>query len=39
MVADGFCASRLGGGSGAFGFLPAGVDARRIVARAAPVLD
>jgi putative acyl-CoA dehydrogenase len=39
MVADGFCASRLGGGSGAFGFLPAGVDARRIVARAAPVLN
>jgi len=39
MVADAFCASRLGGGSGAFGMLPPGVDARQIVARAAPELD
>ncbi|WP_041320131.1 isovaleryl-CoA dehydrogenase [Hyphomicrobium denitrificans] len=38
MVADAFCASRLGGGSGAFGMLPPGVDTRRIVARAAPML-
>jgi putative acyl-CoA dehydrogenase len=37
MVADAFCASRLGGGSGAFGMLPPGVDMRRIVERAAPV--
>jgi putative acyl-CoA dehydrogenase len=37
MVADAFCASRLNGGSGAFGMLPPGVDTRRIVARAAPV--
>jgi putative acyl-CoA dehydrogenase len=39
MIADGFCASRLGGGSSAFGMLPSTVDARRIVARAAPVLN
>jgi putative acyl-CoA dehydrogenase len=38
MVADAFCASRLGGGSGTFGMLPPGVDARRIIARAAPIL-
>ena len=37
MVADAFCASRLSGGSSAFGMLPPGVDTRRIVARAAPV--
>src|SRR5262249_35500769 len=37
-VADAFCASRLDGRwTGAFGTLPAGVDARGIVARAAPV--
>jgi len=36
MVADVFCASRLGGGSSAFGMLPPGVDTRRIVERAAP---
>lgn len=36
IVADGFCASRLGGNTSAFGFLPAGVDTRRIVTRAAP---
>ena len=38
IVADAFCASRLDGGSGAFGMLPPGVDTRRIVQRAAPVL-
>jgi len=38
MVADAFCASRLGGGSSTFGMLPPGVDTRRIVARAAAVL-
>lgn len=38
MVADAFCASRLGGNSSIFGMLPAGVDTRRIVGRAAPVL-
>jgi putative acyl-CoA dehydrogenase len=37
-VADAFCASRLAGWSGAFGTLPRGVDARAIVARAAPKL-
>jgi putative acyl-CoA dehydrogenase len=36
-VADAFCASRLDGDGGrAFGTLPAGVDARRIVARHRP---
>jgi putative acyl-CoA dehydrogenase len=35
-VADAFCASRLAGWSGAFGTLPAGIDAAAIVARAAP---
>jgi len=35
MVADAFCASRLGGASSAFGILPPGVDMRRIVERAA----
>jgi putative acyl-CoA dehydrogenase len=36
-VADAFCASRLAGeGGSAFGLLPAGVDVRFIVARAAP---
>jgi len=36
-VADGFCASRLAGGSGrCFGALPAGVDAPAIIARATP---
>jgi len=34
-VADAFCASRLAGWSGAFGTLPAAVDARTVVARAA----
>ncbi len=38
IVADAFCASRLDGGSGAFGMLPPRVDTRRIVERAAPVL-
>jgi putative acyl-CoA dehydrogenase len=37
IVADAFCASRLSGGSAAFGMLPPGVDTRRIVERAAPV--
>jgi putative acyl-CoA dehydrogenase len=38
VVADAFCAARLGDDrGGAFGLLPAGVDARAIVARAAPV--
>ncbi len=38
-VADAFCASRLGGdGFGAFGTLPAGVDAARIVARHLPAV-
>jgi putative acyl-CoA dehydrogenase len=36
-VADAFCASRLGGEGGAFGTLPAGIDTRAIVERAAPV--
>jgi putative acyl-CoA dehydrogenase len=36
-VADGFCAARLQGGGGrVYGTLPAGVDARAIVARAYP---
>jgi putative acyl-CoA dehydrogenase len=35
-VSDAFCASRLEGWSGAFGTLPAGIDAGAIVARAAP---
>ncbi len=36
-VADAFCVSRLGGQSGrAYGTLPAGVDARAIIDRAAP---
>ena len=36
-VADAFCASRLdGGGSGAFGMLPRGLDLRAIVERASP---
>jgi putative acyl-CoA dehydrogenase len=39
-VADGFCASRLDGGRGAaFGALPAGIDRRAIVERAAPAPD
>jgi putative acyl-CoA dehydrogenase len=38
IVADAFCASRLDGGSGAFGMLPPRVDTRRIVERAAPML-
>ena len=33
-VADGFCASRLGGGGRVFGTLPAGVDTQAIVDRA-----
>lgn len=38
-VADGFCASRLEDGRGAaFGAMPAGVDRRAIVERAAPAL-
>ncbi len=37
-IADGFCAARLQGQSGrVYGTLPAGVDARAIVARAYPV--
>jgi putative acyl-CoA dehydrogenase len=36
-VADAFSASRLGGEGGVFGTLPAGVDTRAIIARAAPV--
>ena len=32
-VADGFCASRLGGGGKAFGTLPAGLDLEAIVER------
>jgi putative acyl-CoA dehydrogenase len=36
-VAGAFCASRLAGESGAFGMLPGSVDARAIVARAAPL--
>ena len=35
-LADAFCASRLAGWSGAFGTLPATVEARAVVARAAP---
>ncbi len=38
-VYDGFCASRLEGWSGAFGTLPAGIDAGAIVERAAPRID
>ena len=37
-IAEGFCASRLTGGLGAFGMLPPGIDTNAIVARAAPVL-
>jgi putative acyl-CoA dehydrogenase len=38
-VADAFCASRLEGDrSGAFGTLPAGIDAAAIVERAAPAI-
>jgi putative acyl-CoA dehydrogenase len=37
-IADAFCAARLGEDrGGAFGLLPPGIDARTIVARAAPV--
>jgi putative acyl-CoA dehydrogenase len=37
VVADAFCAARLGGDGGrAFGTLPPGVDARAIVERARP---
>jgi putative acyl-CoA dehydrogenase len=39
-VADAFCASRLGGGGGgAFGTLPGGVDLRAVVERARPVTN
>jgi putative acyl-CoA dehydrogenase len=39
-VADGFCASRLGGESGrAFGTLPDGVDVGAVIARATPDLS
>src|SRR5260221_32224 len=39
-IADGFCASRLAGERGAaFGAMPAGIDFRAIVERAAPALD
>jgi putative acyl-CoA dehydrogenase len=39
-VADAFCASRLENeAGGAFGTLPAGIDARTIVERAAPSPD
>ena len=38
VVADAFCASRLGGSSHRhYGTLPAGVDAAAIIARATPV--
>ena len=38
VVADAFCAARLGGEGGrAYGTLPAGVDAKAIIARAFPV--
>jgi putative acyl-CoA dehydrogenase len=36
VVADAFCASRLSGGNGAFGLLPAGVNTQAIIMRAAP---
>jgi putative acyl-CoA dehydrogenase len=39
IVADGFCASRLSGETSAFGMLTPDVDTRRIVARAAPMLN
>jgi putative acyl-CoA dehydrogenase len=39
VISEGFCASRLAGGLGAFGMLPPGIDANTIVARAAPVLN
>jgi putative acyl-CoA dehydrogenase len=35
-VADAFCASRLHGGSGAFGLLPRGLNLRALAERAAP---
>ncbi len=39
-VADGFCASRIAGERGAaFGAVPAGIDMRGIVERAAPALE
>jgi putative acyl-CoA dehydrogenase len=37
-IADAFCASRLTDGAGIFGALPASVDTRAIVSRAAPLL-
>ncbi len=36
VVADAFCAARLGGGGRAYGTLPAGVDAAAIIDRALP---
>jgi len=36
-VADAFCASRFGGGGGAFGTLPRGLELRAIVQRATPL--
>jgi putative acyl-CoA dehydrogenase len=36
VVADAFCAARLGGGGRAFGTLPAGIDGAAIVDRALP---
>lgn len=38
-VADAFCATRLAGDGGAFGLLPAGINTRAIVDRAAPALN
>jgi len=36
IVADAFCASRLGEGTSAFGLLPRGLDLNAIAGRAAP---
>jgi putative acyl-CoA dehydrogenase len=38
-VGDAFCATRLSGGSAAFGLLPTGTNTRAIVDRAAPILQ
>jgi putative acyl-CoA dehydrogenase len=38
-IADAFCVSRLTDGTGVFGALPATVDTRAIVSRAAPMLS
>jgi putative acyl-CoA dehydrogenase len=39
FVSDAFCASRLDGGSAAFGLLPKGVDTDALIARAGPRLN